>query len=433
MLENMKKTVLVSDLCRGGAAIACRRLYRGLSADSAFPVSWISAEAGFCEEADVPGGAIRLIHNIISRAGRRLNVSAGKQESLRRRVSAAAVLAKLRKARPRLINVHNIHETMGFDFIERLPGNVPLVWTCHDMWPLTGGCSYSFECGAYTEGCDNSCAEVAREMSAHDELKRRKRFYGNNAGRMVCVCPSKWLKDCSRSGMPANMRIEHIPYGLDLTVYKPISNVAAGKQKLGLPDTPIVITGAQLPGEKRKGLGFLLEAVSFLRARSRLDFNVVMFGNYREPEALPNDWIMSGTVRDENLLNLYYNCADVFVLPSLADNLPNTLLEATAAGTPSVAFNVGGCSEIVRDGETGFIARYKDSEHLAECIEHVLTMREEERNEMRRRCREVAEREYGLDLQARRYVKLFESLSGRVEGELNTKLAKGAKTAEVDV
>jgi glycosyltransferase involved in cell wall biosynthesis len=103
---------------------------------------------------------------------------------------------------------------------------------------------------------------------------------------------------------------------------------------------------------------------------------------------------------------MYYNAADVFVSSSLAENLPNVLVEACAAGTPSVAFDVGGCGEIVRDGENGFLAKSGDSSDLARCIAGVLGMVPARRQEMRLNCRRIAEAEYGLDRMVSRYESL---------------------------
>jgi glycosyltransferase involved in cell wall biosynthesis len=103
-----------------------------------------------------------------------------------------------------------------------------------------------------------------------------------------------------------------------------------------------------------------------------------------------------------------YVAADVFVSPTLADNLPVSLIEATASGTPSVAFQVGGVPDIIRHKETGYLAKYKDSGDLANGIRWVLS-NESRRVLMGQRCRELAEREYSLDLEVERYLDLYHS------------------------
>ena len=111
--------------------------------------------------------------------------------------------------------------------------------------------------------------------------------------------------------------------------------------------------------------------------------------------------------RDGELLNLYYNAADVFVAPSLAEAFGLVHAEAMAAGTPCVAFDIGASPEVVRHGQTGFVARYKDAADLAACIERILGMSDAEASLMRRASRETAVREYDTPMQAQRYAKLF--------------------------
>jgi len=113
-----------------------------------------------------------------------------------------------------------------------------------------------------------------------------------------------------------------------------------------------------------------------------------------------------GRLSDEHLQRLAFTAADVFVFPTLADNQPLVLIEALACGTPVVSFDVGGVPEMVRHLETGYLARYKDVDDLARGIQ-MLLKDEDARHRMRLRCRQVAEEEYSLELQARRYMALY--------------------------
>jgi glycosyltransferase involved in cell wall biosynthesis len=201
---------------------------------------------------------------------------------------------------------------------------------------------------------------------------------------------------------------------IPIDVFRPIGNKIAVRQVLNLPlDGAIVLCGAQTVSDPRKGTRFLIDALKKIREKRRDSIKVVAFGYKPSDGTLPDDWVHTGTIHDEALLNLYYNAADVFVLPSLADNLPNTLIEATAAGTPSVTFDSGGCAEVVRDGANGFVARAGDAGHLAECIEKVLAMKDDQRLEMGEACRQIALREYDPKMQAQRYIELFESIQSR--------------------
>jgi glycosyltransferase involved in cell wall biosynthesis len=111
-------------------------------------------------------------------------------------------------------------------------------------------------------------------------------------------------------------------------------------------------------------------------------------------------------VSDEASMSLLYNTADLFVIPSIEDNLPNTALEAQACGVPIVGFRVGGLPEIVRDGQTGVLVTPSDAHALRFAVA-ALMGNSEQRSAMSKASRIRAETEFRLDLQARRYVELY--------------------------
>jgi glycosyltransferase involved in cell wall biosynthesis len=115
-------------------------------------------------------------------------------------------------------------------------------------------------------------------------------------------------------------------------------------------------------------------------------------------------------------LSLVYSAADVFVVPSLEDNLPLTALEALACGIPSIAFSAGGMPDIVREGQTGILTPTGDVGALRRAIAELL-QNPERRATMSQECRRVAVQEYSLDAQARRYVTLYEEMAGRLKHE----------------
>jgi len=173
------------------------------------------------------------------------------------------------------------------------------------------------------------------------------------------------------------------------------------------------LAGAHSAADPRKGGAFIAEALSRQELRTA-PVTVVVFGDV-EPghKALPG-WMFTGRIRDERLMNLYYNAADLFVHPSLADNLPNTLIEAMAAGTPAVTFDIGGCAEVVRHEKTGYVAKYRDVGDLANGIQWILGMPADEKQQIQRRCRELAENEYAVELMAGRYMARFEKSMSRL-------------------
>jgi glycosyltransferase involved in cell wall biosynthesis len=205
--------------------------------------------------------------------------------------------------------------------------------------------------------------------------------------------------------------MHHIPNGLDTEVFRPFSKTVA-REVLGLdPKEDVVLFSALDAGARRKGGQVLSEALEILRSRQGHSVRLLAVGN--GAERWQNVVRMPVTplpaVKDDRLLAVIYSAADLLVFPTLAENLPNGVIESMACGTPVVAFDVGGVSEAVRPMETGYLATRQDPADLACGISRLLKdsgLRER----LGRRCREVAEAEYSLDLQARRFQELYQGI-----------------------
>jgi glycosyltransferase involved in cell wall biosynthesis len=203
-----------------------------------------------------------------------------------------------------------------------------------------------------------------------------------------------------------------IPYGLDLDVLKPRPKGAA-RLALGLPaDGQIVLFVAQSIDNPRKGFGLLAQALSGLETDSSL--LLLSLGAGRPELSADVPYRQVGYTTDDHLLATVYSAADVFVTPTLQDNLPATVLEAMACGTAAVGFEVGGVPEMIRDGETGLLARAESVPALRSALAEALA-RPERLAEMGRQSRLVAEGEYSLQLQAERYRDLYRSLTESTE------------------
>ncbi len=408
------KVAVVSDLeTKGGAAIAATRICRGLEAGGAEVRRFVrrrqtpdAVQVSPDRTQDV------LVEFLMRRTGQR-----GRVKRRRVAVSDALVAKAVDRYRPDVVHVHNLHfNAFGIGAVARLRAlGYPVVWTLHDAWAFTGGCVYPYDCDLfYRGGCDHTCPiperyPVLDPRHIRADYEARRAFYRGQGRDLVFVTPSRWLAGEARKGMLAEHRIEVIPNGIDLEVFKPFPADAA-RRALDLPEgVPILLAGTQTLAEERKGATYLMQALEMLPARREVC--LVTFGVSAAVKS-PVPTVSLGTVRDDRLTRLCYAAADLFVLPTLADNLPNTLVEATACGTPSVAFDVGGVSEIVHDGRTGFLARCRDARDLADKIERVLALDPEEHAKMRSACRDWALRAYDHRAQGRAYLNLFGSLVG---------------------
>ena len=320
---------------------------------------------------------------------------------------------KIEKMSPDIINLHWINN--GFIQIESLAKlKKPIVWTLHDMWAFTGGCHYSQECDRYQKSC-GSCPQLAsqkdRDLSRWVWGRKAKAWQNLN---LTLVSPSNWLADCAKaSSIFSSYRTEVIPNGIDTTVYKPLDNFFA-REVLGLPkDKLLILFGAlSATSDKRKGFHLLQPALKILKGSDQADsMELVIFGasEPKEPSDLAFKAHYMDTLKDDVSLALIYSAADVFVLPSIQDNLPNTILEALACGLPCVAFNIGGIPDMVQHHWNGVLAEPYSYEQLAEGINWIIEDSERQKS-MSKNARESVMSRFTLQHQSKSYISLFQEL-----------------------
>lgn len=262
----------------------------------------------------------------------------------------------------------------GIERLLRL--NKPVVWRLSDLWPLTGGCHHPGDCEKFKTACMR-CPQLGsdnpRDLAAR-QWQRKRRW---PKADLTIVAPSKWLADlAAESALLQGARIEHITTGIDLGMFKPRPKDQV-RHQLGLPqDRQLILFGANnAVANPRKGFSELVQALTILKGQDRqTSFDLVLFGS-AAPPALPLDIALHdmGVIDDEDKKARLFAAADLFVTPSLEENLPNTVIEAMAAGTPTVAFDVGGTGELIGHGTTGYLATPGNSVDLARGLEALLS------------------------------------------------------------
>ena len=323
------------------------------------------------------------------------------------------IASKVIQLNPDVINIHWIcNSYLQIETLAKL--NKPLVWTLHDMWPFTGGCHYSGECDRYMASC-GSCPLLG--SSKNWDLSRwvwqRKAKAWKNLN-LTIVSPSYWLAKCASSSyLFQDLPIKVIPNSIDTKKYRPINRQVA-RELLGLPqDKQLVLFGSiKATKDKRKGFQFLQPVLQKLSQSGWQDkLELVVFGASRSDNlpdfGLPSHYV--GNLNDDLSLATVYSAADVFVLPSVQDNLPNTIMEAIACGTPCVAFNIGGIPDLIEHQKNGYLAQPFKTDDLAQGIAWVLE-KEERHQKLSYRAREKAEQEFALQIQAGRYLSLFKEI-----------------------
>lgn len=353
----------------GGAGRAGLNLHNGLreaGVDSRVVVATSGEGGEGVTVFDPPGGIVPVVARAVRRAVHRAEfrpyrrhlragggmrwerfsgIRTGWGESVARAVAGADI-----------VHLHWISDFVDpAGFFPSLPAHARVVWTLHDMWPFTGGCHFSAGCERFRVAC-GACPQwgsvKARDFSSR-AWEVRKRAYGSiPAGALRLVAPSRWMADRAReSSLLGGRETVVVANGIDLGSFRQVDRAVA-RRKLGLDEREFVaLFLADSGGNRRKGLPVLEDA---LRGIERRDGRTLLVAGEFKSIAVDGWKVLPlGYVRGAGELSTVYSAADVFVHPALEDNLPSTVLESLACGTPVAGFRAGGIPEIIDNGEIG--------------------------------------------------------------------------------
>lgn len=399
------KICLINTYKGGGAGIACRRLQAALNKHGAAAQLLTREEAG----KKWPFYAERLSF-----------LPYEKDKSVRFAFSLANFGSDISKhpavQEADIIHLHWVNQ--GFLSLQniRTLGQMgkPIVWTLHDMWAFTGGCHYSRGCDHFQQTCGD-CDYLRRPGPldlSHHILGRKARLLPQNIQYVTC---SRWLGEVAQSStLLQDAAVLSIPNPIDTEAFKPLEGPTRRqvREALGIrPGKAALLFVAMKISETRKGFAFLQKALHALKTRHpELDLDILALGKAEAgmAEVLPYPTRLLGLLTDAQAIANAYAAADLFVIPSLEDNLPNTVMESLACGTPVAGFNTGGIPEMVEDGVQGLIAPQGDAWALEKAIFGILTQEDPEK--MRQAARLKVETHYSEAVIAGRYMDLYRSL-----------------------
>ena len=296
-----------------------------------------------------------------------------------------------------------------------LDSGKPVVWTMHDIWPATAICHLTLDCRHFENQCQQ-CRLLpgggsVNDLAAQVWQRKQRILSGRHIHFVAC---SQWLAEEARhSALLQGQIVTSIPNPIDTHFYRPHDKQEA-RQLLGLPaEGPVVLFASQRVTNQYKGMNYLITACQQLAAQHpelRATMTVAILGGHAEEIVgqMPFRTHALGYVNDEQRIVAVYNAADVFVLPSLSENLPNTIMEAMACGVPSVAFRVGGIPEEIDHRQNGYVANYQDSDDLAQGI--WWTLFEADQESLRKACLQKVSHCYSQQSVANRYFELYEDL-----------------------
>lgn len=294
----------------------------------------------------------------------------------------------------------------------------PLVWTFHDMWAFCGSEHYDdlqspgrYKTGYYRNNRPPN--HVGIDIDRWTWNRKRKSWKDKV---FFIVTPSRWLADCAaESALFRNQMIKTIPNGLDLDVYKPIDKEYA-REKLNIFDQnkiKYILFGAMsATSDERKGYKELSKALDYLGNKyDKKHFRLIIFGseghNNNPDFGLPVTYL--GKLEKDETLALAYSAADVMVVPSLQDNLPNTAVEAIACGTPIAAYNIGGLPDIIDHKENGYLACPYDHRELSDGIAWIL--REDDRlQQLKETARKKVLDRFDIKKVVKQYYELYDKI-----------------------
>ncbi|NCJ07652.1 glycosyltransferase [Synechococcales cyanobacterium C] len=313
-----------------------------------------------------------------------------------------------------ILNFHNLH-TGYFNYLAlpKLTATKPAVFTLHDMWSFTGHCAYSYDCTKWQTGCGccpypNTYPAIRRDAT-HLEWRLKDWVYSRS--KLAIATPSRWLTEQAQASLLNRLPIYYIPYGIDTEAYCPLDPELC-RRALGLPQGQYVLLfSADSLTDPRKGGDLLWKALMQLPDSLKAKTTVLTFGSSGEviADTISIKTMNLGYVSCDRIKSMAYSAADLFLFPTRADNLPLVLQESMACGTPMVSFKIGGVPDLVRPGETGYLAEPEDIEDFRNGIVQLLED-PSLRQHMAQRSREIAAQEYSLELQAERYINLYQKV-----------------------
>lgn len=407
----MKVLILNTSEMTGGAAVAANRLTKALRQEGVDARMMVRDRLKTDSQAIGVGGCFGLWHKVWERIVIWMHLHLKKDRLWEIDIANSGCSVTRTKAfkESDVIHLNWVNQGMlSLKEVERIcRSGKRIVWTMHDLWNATGICHYAHECTEWQGECRNCRLLPEGSKLAAKIWKKKQQLYKSADIRFV-TC-SRWLMNEARqSRLMQGQQIVSIPNAIDTDVFKP-ADKAEMRRRVGVAeDGRYVLFVSQKVTDERKGARFFIEAMNSLKANGAMEgVRVLLLGGHAEEvaEQLDVEACALGYISDPERIAAVYASADVFVLPSLQDNLPNTIMEALACGVPCVGFDTGGIPEMIDHRVNGYVATQSDSTDLADGIAYCLDS--SRHAELSKAAREKVKRCYSYKAVAKEYMKEY--------------------------
>lgn len=367
----------------GGAACAASRLNKALRLYDIGTVTLVKTKCS--DIANVYGEDDLLKKDKWNQITRYLNIKIkNKSQQLRWNkyiIREDAYLSDLRSDFPAnalsyfnfdILHLHWVNERF-FNLKELKNTDKPIVWTLHDSWPFTGICHYFYDCENYTKTC-GLCPflnSLDKKDLSNKVWKKKKEIYSSL--RLNIVAPSNWIAEAARkSALFSGFPVTVIPNGIDTALFSPGERINACMALDLNPDKKYLLFSAmKVFSDRNKGFAELLDTLSLVNQTfncNNLELLVIGSSKIHEAIDLPFPVRFLGMINSDRKMVMAYRLAEVTIVPSYSENLSNTIMESLSCGTPVVAFNIGGNSDLIDHQENGYLAIQGSCKDLANGI-----------------------------------------------------------------
>lgn len=316
------------------------------------------------------------------------------------------LIKKIKKLNPDVINLHilhcwNVNLPILFRFLKK--SKVPVIWTMHDCWAVTGQCPHfsMIRCSKWITGC-YQCPQYREYPGVFvDQSKlmwKLKKKWFTSLDNMTIVAPSNWLKSVIERSYLQKYPVKVINNGINLNIFKPTDS---NFRKIYNCKNKYIILGVAFDWNNKKGLDVFIDLSNYLDE----SYQIVLVGTDKNiDKKLPTKIISVNRTASQQELAEIYSVADVFINPTREDTFPTVNIEALACGTPVITFKTGGSPECI-DSTCGFVVERDDIEMLIKKIKLVCT----QRFFLKDNC-VIRAQNYNLDDKFNEYIDLIEEL-----------------------